>query len=177
MKRRSWPRKPLSSAGDIRVRSLSIHEAGFRSVLGGNDCSSRTYFFKALNPNYNYFTQTDSHHRSDGHATIVLGEAQDANGGASQTAFLDKLQNVPNASISAFLEAVRQSVSEKGYALGIPEDVGNENGLSNESVTRQFVHDEILSKLKLKRELTGFASTRPSFSSRTGIRAPTASSP
>ncbi|OFZ11196.1 MAG: hypothetical protein A2Z20_10900 [Bdellovibrionales bacterium RBG_16_40_8] len=79
----------------IRVRSLSIQESPFRSCLGGSDCSSRTYFTKALDPNFNYFTMTDVENHSSGHVTVVLGTAKDQGGREYRVAFVDKLQNVP----------------------------------------------------------------------------------
>ncbi|MCB9027270.1 MAG: ankyrin repeat domain-containing protein [Bdellovibrionaceae bacterium] len=138
---------------NLRVRALSIEEAPFRSCLGGGDCSSRTYFEKALDPNFNYFTITDPDHRSSGHATVVLGSAQFLNPETMEIeelniAFLDKLQNVPNEQIPFFLEAVARSLKDKGYYLGIPKDLGYHNGLSNESPTREFVYREILPKLE-----------------------------
>lgn len=128
----------------IRVRSLSIQEAPFRSCLGGSDCASRTYFSKAFDPNFNYFTMTDSENHSTGHATVVLGTAKDQVGLEYKVAFVDKLQNVPNQTIMSFLEAVRRSLFEKGYSLVIPDDVGDCNGLSNRDTTRHFVASEIL---------------------------------
>jgi formylglycine-generating enzyme required for sulfatase activity len=132
----------------IRVRSLSIQEAPFRSCLGGSDCSSRTYFSKALDPNFNYFTMTDSQNHSSGHVTVVLGTAKDSVGVERKVAFIDKLQNVPNQMIPIFLEAVRRSLGEKGYLLGVPVDVGDHNGLSNMDTTRHFIANEVLPKLK-----------------------------
>lgn len=135
----------------IRVRSLSIQESPFRSCLGGSDCSSRTYFSKALDPNYNYFTMTDSQGQSSGHVTVVLGTAKDPKSGATvNVAFVDKLQNVPNSMIPNFLEAVSRALSEKGYLLGVPEDVGDHNGLSNVDTTRHFVAQDVVPKLKVK---------------------------
>ncbi len=136
----------------VRVRSLSIQEAPFRSCLGGSDCSSRTYFSKALDPNYNYFTMTDSQGHSSGHVTVVLGEA--INPTTKQTekvAFVDKLQNVPNAQIEAFLTAVSRSLKEKGYKLAIPEDVGDSHrGMSNVDTTRFYVAQNVVSRLTQK---------------------------
>ncbi|MCB9027271.1 MAG: ankyrin repeat domain-containing protein [Bdellovibrionaceae bacterium] len=138
---------------NLRVRALSIEEAPFRSCLGGGDCSSKTYFEKALDPNFNYFTITDSDNRSSGHATVVLGSAKFVNPDTKETeelniAFLDKLQNVPNEQIPFFLEAVARSLKDKGYYLGIPKDLGDHNGLSNEAPTREFIYREILPKLE-----------------------------
>ena len=139
----------------IRVRSLSIQESPFRSCLGGSDCSSRTYFSKALDPNYNYFTMTDSQGQSSGHVTVVLGTAKDPKSGATvNVAFVDKLQNVPNNMIPNFLQAVSLALGEKGYLLGVPEDVGDHNGLSNVDTTRHFVAQDVVPKLKVK--LNGF---------------------
>jgi formylglycine-generating enzyme required for sulfatase activity len=139
----------------IRVRSLSIQEAPFRSCLGGSDCSTRTYFSKALDPNYNYFTMTDSGFNSSGHVTVVLGEAKNpTTGQMEKVAFIDKLQNVPNQQIPSFLQAVSQSLAEKGYKLGVPEDVGDHNGMSNMDTTRHYVANEIVPKLSKK--LTAF---------------------
>ncbi len=130
-----------------RVRSLSIQESPFRSCLGGSDCSSRTYFTKALDPNFNYFTMTNSENHSSGHVTVVLGIAKDQSGRQHRVAFIDKLQNVPNQMIPNFLEAVRLSLAEKGYLLGVPENAGDYNGLSNMDTTRHFVANEVLPRL------------------------------
>ena len=135
----------------IRVRSLSIQEAPFRSCLGGSDCSTHTYFSKALDPNYYYFTMTDSQYRSSGHVTVVLGEALNPlSGQKEKVAFIDKLQNVPNQQIPSFLQAVSMSLSERGYKLGVPEEVGNHDGMSNMDATRHFVANEIVPKLSQK---------------------------
>jgi hypothetical protein len=139
----------------IRIRSLSIQEAPFRSCLGGSDCSSRTYFSKALDPNYNYFTMTDGGFNSSGHVTVVLGEAHNPNTGKlEKVAFIDKLQNVPNQQIPNFLQAVALSLAERGYKLGVPEDVGDHNGLSNMDTIRHYVANEIVPRLTTV--LTGF---------------------
>jgi hypothetical protein len=135
----------------VRVRSLSMQEAPFRSCIGGSDCSTRTYFSKALDPNYNYFTMTDNQHNSSGHVTVVLGEATNSGSGhVEKVAFIDKLQNVPNQQIPSFLQAVSMSLADKGYKLGVPEDIGDHNGLSNMDTTRHFVASEILPKLSQK---------------------------
>jgi len=132
----------------VRVRSLSIQEAPFRSCLGGSDCSTRTYFSKALDPNYNYFTMTDSLNNSNGHVTIVLGEAINPQTNQKEkVAFIDKLQNIPNQKIPNFLQAVSLSLRERGYKLGVPEDVGDHNGLSNMDTTRHYVAQEVVPKL------------------------------
>lgn len=135
----------------IRVRSLSLQESPFRSCVGGSDCASRTYFSKALDPNFYYFTMTDSENNSSGHVTVVLGEAKDFQSHKTyKVAFLDKIQNVPNHSLLNFLTAVSKSLSEKGYYLGIPLAVGNHNGISNMESLRHFVEKEMLPMLSLK---------------------------
>lgn len=138
----------------VRVRSLSIQEAGFRSCLGGSDCSSRTYFSKAFDPNYHYFTMTDKQNKSSGHATIVLGSALDVKGKTVKVAFLDKLQNVPDQLVIEFLQAVQKSLKEKGYKLGIPEDLTGHNGLSNMSNTLSYIKQNIIPHVPVV--LTGF---------------------
>jgi formylglycine-generating enzyme required for sulfatase activity len=135
----------------IRVRSLSLQEAPFRGCLGGSDCSTRSYFSKALDPIFIYFTMTNKDHHSSGQATLVLGLGQSKNLGKSiKVAFLDKLQNIPNQKIPYFLKAISLSLSEKGFYLGIPEDVGGHNGLSNMETTAQYISSEILPKLSHK---------------------------
>ncbi len=134
--------KPLEA---IRIRSLSIIEAPFRSCLGGSDCSTRTYFSKALDPNFYYFTMTDHQNYSSGHITVVLGTAKDAEGKEVQIAFIDKIQNVPNDVLPIFLEGVRRSLAEQNYKLVMPKEVGNENGLSNIEGTRSFVRTTLIS--------------------------------
>jgi hypothetical protein len=134
-----------------RVRSLSIQEAPFRSCLGGSDCSTRTYFSRALDPNFNYFTITKANRSSSGHVTVVLGSSQDPNTNETYNiAFIDKLQNVSNQDLPIFLEAVRQSLAEKDYILAMPRDVGDHNGLSNMDTTRQHVTSEMLPLWKTK---------------------------
>ncbi len=129
----------------VRIRSLSIHEAAFRSCIGGSDCSSRTYFSRALDPNYYYFTRTDLNHHSSGHITVVLGTAKNPKTQKEhKVAFIDKIQNVANEDLPGMLEAVRQSVLEKGYLLGIPEDLGDHNGISNMEATTELVKEKII---------------------------------
>lgn len=147
---------------NIRVRSLSIQEAGFRSCLGGSDCSSRTYFSKAFDPNYHYFTMTDKQNKSSGHATVVLGTALDAKGKTVKVAFLDKLQNVPDQLIIEFLQAVQKSLKEKDYKLGIPEDLEAHNGLSNMPNTYSYVKQYVMPNLSVV--LTGFTPQAHSYS-------------
>jgi hypothetical protein len=132
----------------IRVRSLSLQESPFRSCLGGSDCSTRTYFSKALDPNFYYFTMTDSNHFSSGHVTVVLGDAQmPKNNQLVKVAFVDKIQNVPNHLMITFLKAISMSLSERGYKLVLPKEVGGHNGLSNMDTTRHFIKNEILPHL------------------------------
>lgn len=159
----------------LRVRSLSIQEAPFRGCLGGSDCSSYTYFHKAFDPNFLYFTITDKHHQSSGQITVVLGTATNESGlfpwlpsnlGGSRNvkiAFVDKIQNVPNDRIPHMLESIRLSLQERGYKLGLPKDMGDNNGLSNQGITRDYVQSEINSKLK-KTVFTGFKPHRNKYS-------------
>jgi formylglycine-generating enzyme required for sulfatase activity len=133
----------------IRVRTLSLHESPFRSCLGDNDCASRTYFEKALDPNYFYFTMTDSQLHSDGQVALVLGTAYDAELEKKvKIAFVDKIQNISNQKIPVILETLSQIVNEKGYRLALPESVGEHNGVSNFLITRHFIDQEILPKLR-----------------------------
>ena len=133
----------------LRLRSLSIQESPFRSCLSG-DCASRSYFEKALDPNYHYFTLTDSEMKSSGHITVVLGTAKDNNTGKQvKIAFVDKIQNVPNQKIPIMLTGIQIGLKEHGYKLGLPFEVANShNGLSNDSITRDYVRSELLPQLK-----------------------------
>jgi formylglycine-generating enzyme required for sulfatase activity len=134
----------------LRVRSLTIQESPMRSCLGG-DCSTRSYFEKALDPNYFYFTLTDVSYNSRGHVTVVLGQAKNSQTGKLENvAFLDKIQSVPNQLIILFLQAINESLHEKGYVLGVPEYSGGHNGLSNEDGIRYFIDQEIVPNLKIK---------------------------
>lgn len=131
----------------IRIRSLSILESPFRSCLG-KECSTQKYFDKALDPNFIYFTMTNSKFESEGLLTAILGTAKNSQGQDIKVAFIDKLQNVPIHIIPQFLEAIRKSVEEKGYLLGLPENVGDHNDLSNDSGIRYFVESDLNSNLK-----------------------------
>lgn len=132
------------------VRHLSLVESPFRSCLGGSDCSSRTYFNRALDPNYHYFTITDVKGYSSGHITVVLGEAERTSERKDEkvkVAFVDKVQNVGNTDLLPFFEAVRRSVLEKGYVLALPEELGDHRGISNEEVIRQGIRQSIRTSL------------------------------
>ena len=139
-----------SDLQSFRVRALSLQESPFRSCLGSSDCSSRVYFFKALDPNFIYWTLTDKEYRSSGHITVVLGEAKDERGRKTLIGFVDKIQNIPRERIIPMLEAVRRSLKEEGYSLGLPEDAGDENGLSNSLTTREYIEKEVNPRLREK---------------------------
>ena len=145
----------LVGSQTFRLRVLSLQESPFRSCLGGSDCSSNTYFFKALDPNFTYWTLTDKDYKSSGQITVVLGKAKDEKGESLKVGFVDKIQNVPTERVEPMLEGIRRSLEEKGYKLGLPQDVGNHNGLSNEQTTRDYIAKEL--NPKLKRKLLEFA--------------------
>ena len=127
----------------FRVRALSLQESPFRGCLGG-DCSTVMYFDLALDPNFIYFTLTNEEFQSSGHITVVLGKAHSRKEKRRvKTAFVDKIQNVPQVMILPMLEAVRLSLEELGYRLGLPVDVGDHNGLSNMEVTRIYIESEV----------------------------------
>ena len=138
------------NSNTVRVRALSLQESPFRSCLGGSDCSSNTYFYKALDPHFYYFTTTDQNHRSSGQITVVLGKAQNERGSIVPIGFVDKIQNVQKEMILPMLEGIRLSLEEQGYQLGLPQDVGNENGLSNIATIRGYIHEEVTPYLKKK---------------------------
>ena len=140
----------IRSDDKVRVRSLSIQESPFRSCLG-LDCSTRQYFETALDPNYIYFTMTDSNFHSEGHATVVLGSVTEPQSKKTiQVAFLDKLQNIQNQRIEIFLNAVNQSLKTEGYQLVIPTDLGMPTSkiFSNSESTVDFVQLNIMKRLK-----------------------------
>ena len=111
----------------LRLRPLSIQESPFRSCLSG-DCATNTYFETALDPNFLYFTLTNSRHESSGHVTLVLGEAQSPKGLTVKTAFVDKIQNIEPQKLNAVLQGIYLSLKEQGYVLALPKDVGDLNG-------------------------------------------------
>jgi hypothetical protein len=113
------------------VRSLSLAESGFRSCLA-DDCATRTYFQKAFDPNFVYFTMQDDDEGWRGHFTVVLGTAS---GARKKVAFLDKVQGVEDRDLPGMIEAARLSLAEYGYELVIPENLGGHNGISNSSMT------------------------------------------
>ena len=129
------------------LRPLSLQESPFRGCLG-KDCSTSTYFLKALDPAYLYFTLTDSEFVSHGQITVVLGMSKNQNGKTVKTAFVDKIQDIPNHRIIPMLEGIRISLTEQGYKLALPKNVGDDNGLSNSSLTSDFARNNILPDLK-----------------------------
>ena len=133
----------------LRLRSLSLQESPFHGCLGA-DCSRRSYFDKAFEPHFLYFTLTDIQYRSRGHITVILGKASNSRGKTLKLALVDKVQNVPNEKIIPMLEGIRRSLKEHGYVLALAEDVGGENGLSSDFLTRNFFATQILPNLKNK---------------------------
>ncbi len=137
----------------LRLRRLSLQESPFRSCMGG-DCATDTYFERALDPNFLYFTLTDSRNRSSGHITVVLGESFNHESQRVKTAFVDKIQNMDIQRLKALLEGVRLSMQEQGYVLALPKVIGGENGLSNEYLINNYVESSVLPELQ--RSLIGF---------------------
>ena len=129
----------------LRLRMLSLQESPFRSCLAG-DCATESYFEKALDPNFLYWTLTDAEHNSSGQVTVVLGTSTNKKGQDMKTAFVDKIQNVSTEHILPMLEGIRLSLKEKGYILALPQKVGNHNGLSNEPIISNYVKSKILTK-------------------------------
>jgi hypothetical protein len=120
------------------VRQLSVTESPFRSCLA-TDCATRTYFAKALDQNYIYFTTGDPvSHRWHGHVSLVLGEAQEGPNKV-KVAMVDKVQEIPTYDLAVTFEAIRKSLAQSGYLLGIPEDLGDINGITNLETTRQAI--------------------------------------
>ena len=133
----------ISGKQVLRVRALSFQESPFRGCLGG-DCSTEEYFDLALDPNFIYFTLTNKEMQSSGHITVVLGTALSKKEKRHiKTAFVDKIQNIPQMMILPMLSAVRLSLEEKGYRLGLPVDVGDHNGLSNMETIRDYINSEV----------------------------------
>ena len=118
------------------VRPLSLAEASFRSCLA-QDCASRTYFSKGLDPNFIYYTVQEEGGWK-GHVTIALGEA-DFNSEKKKVAFVDKIQGFPLEYLPGLLEAIRQACLKMGYELSIPLKMGDINGIANEQVTRTTI--------------------------------------
>ena len=141
--------QPYKEAGTqvLRLRHLSIQESPFRSCFSG-DCSTDTYFKTALDPNFLYFTLTNSRYESSGHVTLVLGKAKTSKGLTVKTAFVDKIQNIEPPKLKAVLQGIYLSLKEQGYVLALPKNVGDENGLSNEILVRRYVAKEMLPHLK-----------------------------
>ena len=136
----------------FRMRPLTLLESPFRGCLG-LDCSTGAYFEKALDPAYIYFTLTDNHHISHGQITVILGSTKNLRGEIVKTAFVEQIQNIPNHRIVGMLEAIRLSLSEQGYLLALPKDLGKgDSVLSNELPTREFVRSQILPGLQNKLE-------------------------
>lgn len=138
----------------LRLRALSLQESAFRSCLGG-DCTTRIYFELAFDPNFLFFTLTDSQHTSSGQITVVLGESKDAKGESIKTAFVDNIHNVPLNKIYPMLEGISLSLSEHGYKLSLPKNVNLEPyGLSDHRRIIHYLKTKIAPHLT--RELTQF---------------------
>jgi hypothetical protein len=132
----------------LLVRQLTLQESPFRSLLAyeqnGGCCATNSYFYKALDPNYLYFTMTNEGLQSFGHVTVVLGRAWGLFG-PTKIAFLDKVQDIPDHMLVPMLRAVRTSLKSKGYKLGIPQYLGKGNySISNSSQTVSFIREEVI---------------------------------
>ena len=130
----------------LRLRALSLYESPFRSCLSG-DCASETYFSQALDPNFIYFTLTSEDYQSSGYIAVVLGHAKNEKREMVKTAFVDKIQGVSQDDILPMLEGIRLSVKEQGYLLGLPIEIGEDSGLSNTYVIRDYVDTQIMPSL------------------------------
>ena len=144
---REIPNSPytVESRQVFRVRALSLQESPFRGCLG-RDCSTNTagYFDLALDPNFLYFTLTNSDFESESQITVVLGTARSKKEKRRiKIAFVDKIQEVPQAMILPMLEAVRLSLEELGYRLGLPVDAGGNNGLSDTDAILEYIDSEV----------------------------------
>ena len=103
----------------FKVRALSLEESPFRSCLG-NDCTTYKTFRFGLSPNVIYFTLTDSEFKSSGQITVVLGTARSTKKKKRiKIAFVDKIQNIQPVMILPMLEAIRLSLAELDYLLGL----------------------------------------------------------
>ena len=141
-----------SGIKELRVRPLSLQESPFRSCMG-KDCASDSEFEKGLDPNFHYFTLTNSNNKSSGQITVVLGSTK-KNNKTTLTAFVDKIQNVPLSAILPMLESIRLSFKEQGYTLGIPKFSRDFNSLSNTEEISDYIDNKI--NPYLKQDLMGF---------------------
>lgn len=131
-----------------RLRNLSLMEAPYRGCIG-KDCSTITYFEKALEPGSYHFTITDSMNISRGHVTVVFGEALEvATGVVRKIAFLDKMQNFSEVEIPIVLNLVSKSLLEAGYILSIPKELKDEHTLSGYPEIYNYFKANILPHLK-----------------------------
>ena len=136
---------PYTVAGQqvLRVRALSLQESPFRGCLGG-DCSTEEYFDLALDPNFIYFTLTDAKFKSSGYIAVVLGTAYSGQKKKHvKIAFVDKIEIMNPTVTLPMLEAIRLSLAEMGYRLGLPVYVGFDDGLSSKDFIRSNVVEEI----------------------------------
>ena len=132
----------------LRLRALSLQESPFRACLAG-DCTSNLYFDKALDPNFLYWTLTDSQNRSTGYISTVLGQAVTKEGKHINVGFVETIQGVDVQRVKAMLEGIRLSLEEQGYVLVLSKDVGKANtGLSNQDLMISYVKEEILPYLR-----------------------------
>ena len=137
---------PYTVAGNqvFKVRALSLQESPFRGCLGGSDCSTDQYFDLGFDPNFIYFTLTDTGLKSSGQITVVLGTAySEKENNLIKIAFVDKIQNVQQVMILPMLEAVRLSLEEQGYRLSLPVNVGGHNGISNMQTIGAYIDSEV----------------------------------
>lgn len=136
----------------VVVRPLTLQESPFRGCIGG-DCSSKSYFSKAFDPNYIYFTLTKNDFTSQGHVTLVLGQALDRKSKkVIPVAFVDKIQGIPIEFLPAVINAISISVQNSGYILAIADYRADE--ISMWSSIREFGKTHIIQRAT--KELTKF---------------------
>ena len=133
----------------LRVRALSLQESSFRTFLG--KVSTGSYLGLELDPNFIYFTLTDSSFKSSGYIAVILGTAKSQKDKSPvNIAFVGDIQNIPQVMILPMLEAMRLSLEELGYRLGLPMD----KGISTMSHVTDYVDSEV--KALFNHELEDF---------------------
>ena len=108
-----------SKTESFRLRTLSTGEVVLRSFFGGSR-RDWEYFKAGLNPNFFYFTLTDSRHRSSGVIKVELGTAEKPRGQSVKVAVVTNIAgNVQTDRIKAILEGMRRTLKEEGYILSL----------------------------------------------------------
>lgn len=106
----------------LRLRLMKPLESVFRGCLG-QDCSTNTRFFRALEPAHLNFAIEEVPFKGLGQIEVILGKSAD---GEKKLAFLERVQSpkrLREYELRELILSVHAELRKAGYAMVMPEDL------------------------------------------------------